>query len=55
MACCGFVSSNQGKYYNLEGHLLSDLEGANEPEYTQCRMGTNKADAFLLYLKVLVF
>jgi len=42
----GFVSSNQGKYYNLEGHLLTDVENGNEPEYTQCRMGTNKADAF---------
>ena len=42
----GFVSSNQGKYYNLEGHLLTDMENGNAPEYTQCRMGTNKADAF---------
>ena len=41
----GFNATNQGKYYNLEGHLLSDVQG-NEPEYTQCRMGTNKADAF---------
>ena len=41
----GFGATNQGKYYNLEGHLLSDVQG-NEPEYTQCRMGTNKADAF---------
>ena len=42
----GFSASNLGKYYNLEGHLLSDVENGNEPEYTQCRMGTNKADAF---------
>ena len=35
------------KYYNVEGILLTGAdEKTNEPTFTQCRMGTNKADAF---------
>jgi hypothetical protein len=44
----GFNSTTQkNKYYNLEGMLLTGSNTTqSEPEYTQCRMGTNKADAF---------
>ena len=43
----GFSCTNQKKYYNVEGILLTGAdETSNEPTFTQCRMGTNKADAF---------
>ena len=43
----GFSCTNQKKYYNVEGILLTGAdEKTNEPTFTQCRMGTNKADAF---------
>jgi hypothetical protein len=43
----GFSCTNQTKYYNVEGILLTGAdETVNEPTFTQCRMGTNKADAF---------
>ena len=44
----GFSCTNQkNKYYNVEGILLTGAdETTNEPTFTQCRMGTNKADAF---------
>ena len=38
----GFSCTNQTKYYNVEGILLTGAdETVNEPTFTQCRMGTN--------------
>jgi hypothetical protein len=43
----GIRYSNQGKFYTLEGTLLSDAdETTNEPTYTACRMGTNQSKAY---------
>jgi len=43
----GIRYSNQGKFYTLEGTLLSDAdEKTNEPTYTACRMGTNQSKAY---------
>jgi len=43
----GIRYSNQGKFYTIEGTLLSDAdETTNEPTYTACRMGTNQSKAY---------
>jgi hypothetical protein len=43
----GIKYSNQGKFYTIEGTLLSDAdEKTNEPTYTACRMGTNQSKSY---------
>jgi len=43
----GIRYTNQGKFYTLEGTLLSDVDDkTNEPSYTACRMGTNQSKAY---------
>jgi hypothetical protein len=43
----GIRYSNQGKFYTIEGTLLSDAdEKTNEPTYTACRMGTNQSKSY---------
>ena len=43
----GIKYSNQGKFYTIEGTLLSDAdEKTNNPTYTACRMGTNQSKSY---------